>query len=142
MPEEHQFGEQYLSHLASTQQAYAERRLNDYLDGFAEQYFSVQLYTSWAEDKVSLATKIERDFDRFELLQMDFTVLRSWFSGDLGYAHLSYETRLRVRETGRILLDKRENLLIGTHLGSGRWLIDCKIVLSAENHYEDGAAEL
>jgi hypothetical protein len=142
MPESHLFGEQYLAHLAATQQAYAERRLPDYLAGFAEHYYSVQLHTRWAEDKLALAAKIQRDIERFELLQMDFGVLRSWFTGERGYAHLSYETRLRVRETGRTLLDRRENLLLGSHHGAGRWLIDCKIVLRAENVYEDGAPEI
>lgn len=142
MSEAHPFGEQYLAHLAATQQAYAERRLTDYLAGFAEHYYSVQLHTRWAEDKTALAAKIARDIERFELLQMDFSVLRSWYSGERGYAHLGYETRLRVRETGRVLIDKRENLLLGTHWGEGRWLIDCKIVLKAENHYEDGAPEV
>jgi hypothetical protein len=137
MPETHPFGEQYLAHLAVTQRAYTERRLPDYLAGFAEHYYSVQLDTRWAEDKAALAEKIARDIERFELLQMDFEVLRSWYTGERGYAHLAYETRLRVRDSGRVLLDRRQNLLIGTHLGAGHWLIDCKIVLNAENRYED-----
>lgn len=142
MSERHSFDEEYLAHLAATQQAYVERRLPDYLAGFAAHYYSVQLHTRWAEDKDALAAKIQRDIARFELLSMDFSVLRSWFTGELGYAHLSYETRLKVRETGRVLLDRRQNLLIGSHCGNGRWLIDCKIVVSAENTYEDGAPEI
>jgi hypothetical protein len=139
---DHPYGEQWLAHLAATQQSYAERRLADYLDGFNDSYFSVQLHTQWAEDKAALEKKILRDFDRFDLLEMDFTVLRAWYAGEQGYAHLGYVTKLRVRETGRTLVDRRENLLVGHHRGAGRWGIDCKVVLKAENLYEDGAPEV
>jgi hypothetical protein len=139
---DHPFGEQWLSHLAATQAAYAERRLPDYLAGFSDAYFSVQLHTHWSEDKPALEKKMRRDFERFELLQMDFTVLRAWYAGERGFAHLGYETRLKVRESGRTLVDRRENMLTGAHLGDGRWRIDCKVVLKAENFYEDGAPEI
>ena len=142
MSSEHPFGEQWLEHLATTQQAYTERRLADYLAGFSDEYYSVQLHTQWAEDKAALEQKMLRDFERYELLQMDFTVLRAWFAGGHSFAHLGYETKLKVKETGRTLIDRRENILTGTHLGYGKWLVDCKIVLRAENFYEDGAPEI
>jgi hypothetical protein len=135
--EAHRYGQAWQEHLTATQRAYEERRLADYLAGFSGEYYSVQLHTRWAEDKCGLEAKMLKDFARFDLLRMDFTLLRDWYAGERGFAHLGYETRLRVRDSGRLLIDKRENLLTGTHLGEGRWQIDCKVVLKAENYYED-----
>jgi hypothetical protein len=132
----HPFAAQYEQHLHTTQQAYVERRIADYLAGFAEHYSSVQLHTRWGEDKAQLAAKIAKDIERFELLSMDLQVLRTWYSGEVGYGHLSYYTRLKHRESERILIDRRENILVGEHGGAGRWLVVCKIVLKAENFYE------
>lgn len=132
----HPYADEYIAHLRATQTAYAERREADYLAGFAEHYYSVQLGTTWGEDKAQLATKIAADIERFELLSMDLEVRRSWFSGEVGYGHLAYVTRLCHRESGRVLFDRRENILVGEHLGAGRWLVVCKIVLRAENVYE------
>ena len=55
----------------------------------------MQLHTGWGEDKAQLADKIARDIEKFELLQMDFEILRHWYSGEIGYAHLAYFSRLR-----------------------------------------------
>jgi hypothetical protein len=153
----HPFAEQFRLHLETTQQAYVERRVDDYLAGFAEHYSSVQLHSEWGEDKAQLATKIARDIERFELLSMDLRILRVWFSGEIGYAHVAYHTRLRLREDSgaglqtrggeaglktspTVLIDRRENILTGEHQGDGRWLVACKIVVRARNYYE-GADE-
>jgi hypothetical protein len=135
--------QRYLDHLAATQQAYAERRIEDYLAGFAPHYRSVQLHTAWTEDKQQLADKIRSDIARFELLDMQFEVIGSWFAGNTGFAHLRYHTRLGIRgqDQQRILVDRRENILVGEPAdvsegeGSG-WAIISKIVLRAENYYE------
>jgi hypothetical protein len=148
---DHPYGEQYETHLHTTQQAYVERRVADYLAGFAEHYYSVHLGTEWGEDKAQLAVKIARDIERFELLSMELTVLRLWFSGEVGYGHLSYHTRLLPKsgaglQTGdqqaglktspTVLIDRRENILVGEHMGGGRWQVISKIVLKASNYYE------
>jgi hypothetical protein len=134
--ETHRFGKEFEQHLHSTQQAYVERRIEDYLAGFAEHYYSVQLHSEWGEDKAQLRTKIARDIERFELLNMDLRVLRLWYSGEIGYGHLRYNTRLQAHGDSRILVDRRENILVGEHLGQGRWAIVCKIVMRARNFYE------
>ena len=136
MPLEHPFAEQYIEHLKITQQAYEQRRLVDYLAGFAESYFSVQLHADWAEDKAQLATKISEDFERFELLSMDFEVLKHWYVGETGFAHLAYTTRLKFTDGGRVLVDQRENLIVGQHLGAGRWELTGKIILKAQSNYQ------
>jgi hypothetical protein len=133
----HPFAEQFEQHLHSTQQAYVERRIDDYLAGFAEHYYSVQLHNNWGEDKPRLREKIARDIERFELLSMELKVLRVWYSGEIGYGHLRYHTRLQGRADQRILIDRRENILVGEHLGEGRWQIACKIVVRAKNYYEN-----
>lgn len=133
----HLYAAQFEQHLRTTQQAYVERRIEDYLAGFADQYYSVQLGSEWGEDKAQLASKIARDIERFELLSMDLRVLRLWFSGEIGYGHLRYLTRLRSREgDNRVLIDRRENILVGEHCGAGKWLVICKIVVRAKNYYE------
>jgi hypothetical protein len=132
----HPYGAQYEAHLHATQQAYVERRVADYLAGFAEHYSSVQLGTAWGEDKAQLDAKIARDIARFELLSMELAVLRLWYSGEVGYGHLRYHTRLRPRSTDTVLVDRRENILVGEHVGAGEWHIISKIVLKARNYYE------
>src|SRR5688572_9604419 len=118
----HPFGAQFEAHLRTTQRAYVERRSADYLAGFTEHYYSVQLGTEWGEDKEQLAVKIARDIERFALLSMELDVLRLWYSGEVGYGHLGYRTRLRTAD-GRILIDRRENILVGEHVGAGQWRI-------------------
>ncbi len=132
----HPFSYQFLSHIAVTQSAYKERRLDEYLAGFAECYYSVHLNTQWAEDRRQLRDKINADFARYELLNMDYEVIRHWFVSETGYAHLSYFTRLRFRDSGRVLVDTRENLIVAEHSGQGKWEITSKIILSAQNYFE------
>jgi len=137
MPGIHKYADEFIAHIRTTQQAYEERRLDDYLLGFSPEYTAVQLNTDTVEDFAGLAAKIKADFERFELLKMDFEVLNHWYSGDLGYAHLSYLTRLRFADSGRVLVDRRENIVTAVHQGRGRWLLATKIVLSARNYIED-----
>ena len=139
----HPYAEQFAAHLHTTQQAYEQRRIADYLAGFADHYYSVQLGTEWGEDKAQLAAKIARDIERFELLSMELDVLRLWYSGEVGYGHLRYHTRLRPNggDTGRVLIDRRENILVGEHSGNGQWRIISKIVVKARNYYEGEADE-
>jgi hypothetical protein len=136
----HPFAAQFEQHLRVTQQAYVERRSEDYLAGFADLYYSVQLGSQWGEDKAQLARKIARDIERFELISMELRVLRLWFSGEIGYGHLRYRTRLQARDgDDRVLIDRRENILVGEHSGNGSWLIASKIVVRARNYYESEA---
>jgi hypothetical protein len=140
----HPFGAQFEAHLRSTQQAYVERRSADYLAGFAEHYYSVQLGTEWGEDKAQLAVKIARDIEGFELLSMDLQVVRLWYSGEIGYGHLSYYTQLLPKgasgkTSSTVLIDRRENILVGEHIGNGQWRIISKIVVKASNYYDDVA---
>jgi hypothetical protein len=72
VPDSHPFGQEWEQHLGTTQRAYEERRLADYLAGFSDGYHSVQLGTRWEEDKEGLEAKMVKDFARFELLRMDF----------------------------------------------------------------------
>lgn len=136
MPLDHPFSTQFIKQMETTQQAYAQRRLEDYLAAFSDSYYSVQLDTDWGEDKAQLAKKISDDFVRFELLSMDFDVLKHWYVGETGFAHLAYITRLKYADSGRVLVDKRENLIVGNHLGEGRWELAGKIVLKAQSYFE------
>ncbi len=135
----HQYSEQFIEHMKTTQQAYEQRRLEDYLAGFADSYYSVQLHTDWGEDKAQLKRKIGDDFVRFELLSMDFDVLKHWYERDTGFAHLDYITRLKFTDSGRVLIDKRENLIVGNHLGDGAWELTGKIIVNAKSTFESEA---
>lgn len=136
MPDSHPYAEQFVAHMARTQQAYSQRRLEDYLAGFSDDYHSAQLHTHFSEDKQQLREKMLSDFERFELLSMEFHVLQQWYAGDTGFALLSYHTRLKVQRTGKVLIDRRQNILVGRHLGEGVWTLISKIVVTAENVYE------
>lgn len=142
MPQNHLYETQFINLINSTQRAYAERRTEQYVDAFGEGYYSVQLHTDWGEDKHGLARRIASDAERFELLGMDFEVLRTWFVEETGYAHMRYFTRLRLRDTGRVLVDKRENLVTAGHRGEGLWELNGKIVLKAENFFEDDQPDI
>ncbi|HES58019.1 MAG TPA: hypothetical protein ENO21_01160 [Firmicutes bacterium] len=137
MAQNHRYEEQFLNLITSTQQAYEARRTADYVGSFSDDYYSVQLHTDWGEDKAGLSRRIASDAERFELLGMDFEVLRTWFVEEMGFAHMRYVTRLRFRDTGRVLVDKRENLVTAGHRGKGCWELNGKIVLKAENFFED-----
>ena len=136
MAETHPQQEGFLKIITETQRAYAERRTEDYVGAFCSGYYSVQLHTEWGEDKGRLADKIASDVERFELIKMDYQILRTWFIEDVGYAHMSYVTRLRFRDSARVLIDKRENLVTAAHRGDGNWELNGKIVLKAENYFE------
>jgi hypothetical protein len=71
---------------------------------------------------------------------MDFEVKRVWFTGDTGFAHLGYFTRLRFKDSQRVIVDKRENLITGRHTGSGNWELTGKIVLKAQNYLEEDSS--
>ena len=136
MPDSHPHAAEFIAHLQSTQQNYVARDLPGYLAGFSADYFSVQLNTNWGEDKEKLEQKMQRDMEQFELLDMQLNVIRDWYAGDTGFGHLEYLTRLRFRDSGRILIDKRRNLIVGRHMGGGVWEIVSKIVVTANNYFE------
>ena len=136
MPNTHPFAAQFIELMSTTQAAYAAREGEKYLQAFAEAYYSVQLDHEFEEDVSQLAQKITRDIERFDILQMDFTVKRIWFAGDIGFAHLAYLTRMRFKDTERCIRDQRENLIVGKHLGGGQWELICKTILRAETRIE------
>jgi hypothetical protein len=136
MAADHEFAQQFIDHMATTQNAYAERRLSDYLAGFSDDYCGAAVGSNYSEDKATLEHKIAVDLERYKLISMDYDVLRHWYAGDTGFAHLSYRTRLRQKTTQRVLVDARENLIVGKHLGNGHWTLISKIMLSAVNHFE------
>lgn len=137
MPPSHQYSRQFIEHMQETQQSYVKRDLASYLAGFSADYYSVQLGTKWGEDKHELKQKMVRDIEKFELLDMQLNVIRDWYAGDIGFGHLEYLTRLRFADSGRILIDKRQNLIVGRHRGEGNWEIISKIVVRAANYFED-----
>jgi len=96
----------------------------------------VQLHSVFHENLDQLRAKIAADMEKYELISMEFKMLDDWYTGEIGYAHMSYVTRLRFRDSGRVLIDERENLIVGQHLGSGRWEIKAKITISARNYFE------
>ncbi|MEZ5338815.1 MAG: hypothetical protein R3F46_11195 [bacterium] len=136
MPDSHPHAAQFVAHMQATQQNYVQRNLEGYLAGFSDEYFSVQLNTQWGEDKQQLAEKMVKDMQKFELLDMQLNVIRDWYAGDTGFGHLEYLTRLRFADSGRVLIDKRQNLIVGRHLGEGRWELISKIVITAANYFE------
>ncbi|MDQ7005722.1 MAG: hypothetical protein Q9Q40_00665 [Acidobacteriota bacterium] len=127
---DHPFAREFVALLGATQQAYEKRQLDTYLAGFAPEYRSVILGTPGQEDFTGLRKKIARDLERFDLLEMRFTLLDEWYAGETGFAHLQYRTRLRD-EHGREIIDQRRNIIVGRHLGDGRWQILSKIVVEA-----------
>ncbi len=130
--------ESLISHMETIRQCYVRRDIEGYLSGFAKYYRSFQLNDSeWLEDICGLRQKMLSEFERFELLSMEFEVLQVRFVADRGYAHLRYRSRLRPRnESARILLDSRENLIVAKHLGREKWLIEAKITVSSEVSHE------
>ncbi len=136
MPDSHPHAAAFIEHMQATQQSYVRRDLENYLRGFSAEYFSVQLDTGWGEDKSQLESKMLRDMAQFELQDMQLNVIRDWYAGEIGFGHLEYLTRLRFVDSGRILIDKRRNLIVGRHLGNGSWEIISKIVISAANYFE------
>ncbi len=60
---------------------------------------------------------------------MEFEVLQHWFAGSIGFARIEYRTRLRTRETGRIVDDRRHNLIIAEENADESWSIISKFVL-------------
>ena len=136
MPEKHPHAADFVALMGSTQQAYVERRIDDYLAAWHPYYCSVLLGSEWSEDKRGLADKIARDMKNFELLQMDFELLRDWYCAENGFGHLAYFTRLRRLSDSRVLIDRRENIIAGLHLGAGKWTLISKIVVRAENYFE------
>jgi hypothetical protein len=115
--------------ISRAQRAYAERRLEEYLSAFDGHYTGARLGRDDLEDMPMLATRIEDDFRRFELLGMDYSILRHWYAGETAFAHMRYETRLRSVSDGALRVDKRENLIVGRHIGGDKWLIVAKITL-------------
>lgn len=142
MADTHPQQDGFLKIITETQRAYAERRTDDYVDAFCDGYYSVQLNTDWGEDKAKLASKIASDVERFELLSMDYEIVRVWFIEEVGYSHMRYVTRLKFRDTGKVLIDKRENLVTAAHRGDGRWELNGKIVLKADNYFEDDQPDI
>ncbi len=136
MSNTHPYAEQFIQLLSATQSAYAARDAQAYLAAFADDYYSVQLDASFEENRQQLSEKIHLDIARYDILQMDFAVQRTWFTADTGFAQLAYLTRLRVRGTERILRDQRANMIIGRHLGAGQWEIICKTILQAKTVVE------
>lgn len=136
MAKQHEHAEAFVSFLNTTQQAYETRRLDDYISAFAADYCTVQLHSVFHEDLAQLRAKIAADMEKYELLSMDFRMLDDWYTGEIGYAHMSYVTRLRFRDSGRVLIDERENLIVGAHQGDGRWEIKAKITINARNYFE------
>jgi len=140
MAKAHPHSEAFLSFLNQTQQAYETRRLEHYIAAFAGDYCTVQLHSTFHENVDQLRAKIAADMEKYELLSMDFKMLDDWYTGDIGYAHMAYVTRLRFRDSGRVLIDERENLIVGEHGGAGEWQIKAKITISARNYFESEVA--
>ena len=111
MAKQHEHAEAFISFLNTTQQAYETRRLDDYIAAFAADYCTVQLHAGFHEDLGQLRAKIAADMEKYELLSMDFRMLDDWYTGEIGYAHMSYVTRLRFRDSGRVLIDERDAYL-------------------------------
>ena len=110
MPETYEYGAGFIELSTTTQRAYTDRRTGDYVAAFGDGYYSVQLDTSWGEDKQQLAAKIVSDAERFELLKMDFEIVRTWFIEETGYAHMRYLTRLRFRDSGETVATACANI--------------------------------
>ena len=139
-PLEHTHAQGFLDLMATTQAAYERRDLPGYLQSFSGDYSSVILDSDWWEDRTLLEEKMRKDHERFEIVSMDFEIRRHWYSGETGFAHLAYLTRLRLKDSGSILIDQRENIIVGHHQGDGRWMLVNKIVLKVSSHLEEDAA--
>lgn len=133
----HPFGAEFIAMINNAQQAYTERRLADYLAAYSPDYCGVMLNSEIHEDGAGLEARMQADVDRFDLLLMDFTILGHWFSGEVGYAHMKYFTRLRRKDNGKVLIDERENLIVAQHSAGGRWEIMAKIGIKAKNYTEE-----
>ena len=96
--------------VRAAQQAYAERRLVAYLDKFSSDYFGVQLHTDEQEDFTKMHQRVAYEMDNFDLLNLDYRVITHWFAGDQAFLHTQHYTRLRYKDTGRVMVDMRENV--------------------------------
>ncbi|GEM_PF-3987636 len=124
--------EGYLAHLEFTRSGYLERVLSRYLAGFHPDYLGIDLTASLPpEDLAGLEEKMLREFERFELEEMELSPEMVKVAGCVGLARLSYRSVLRLKESGKLFLDRRTNLLIGFHDGS-RWWITYKVTLKKE----------
>lgn len=124
--------EGYLAHLEFTRSGYLERKLERYLDGFHPDYLGIDLTASLPpEDLAGLREKMLREFERFELMEMELSPDMVRVAGCVGLARLSYRSVLKLKSDGRCFLDRRTNLLIGFHDGS-RWWITYKVTLKKE----------
>ncbi len=126
----------FIALIETTQRAYEERCLEDYLGAFSADYAGAQLGSDFSEDAAGLRERLTADMEKYQLISMDFEILRCWAAGPCAYSHMRYHTRLRHKTSGRVLVDKRENLVFGHPEQGGRWLLDGKIGLSAENYFE------
>jgi len=125
--------------MERTRQCYVNRDIEGYLAGFSDTYISFQLDGEFFENRDSLKEKILREFERYDLLSMDFEVVQVHFADNMGYAQLRYISKLKPvagNNQRGILVDKRENLIVAKQKADGSWLIEAKIVLSVENYYE------
>ena len=138
MAKTHPHSDGFLELIRFTQAAYEQRRLEDYLGAFAPDYTGVQLNTGFSEDYAGLRRRMSADRERYELLSMDFAIVDNWYTGDTGYAHMRYHTRLRLRDGGRVMVDRRENIVAGRLGEDGVWRLNLKVTLNAENYIEDG----
>lgn len=137
MAEYHPHAESFLELIRTAQQAYTERRVEDYLGYYLPEYTGAALGSDYHEDFEMLAARMRRDAERYELVKMDFTIERYWFQEDTGYAHLEYDLELRHREKGHRVLDKRTNLVAARHLGDGVWRLSLKVKIEADTQVLD-----
>ncbi|OPX23077.1 MAG: hypothetical protein B1H03_02775 [Planctomycetales bacterium 4484_113] len=127
---EQALAESFRAHMEAVRECYLRRDLEGYLAGFADYYRSFQVGADWKEDKAALRRKMEDDFARYDILEMDFSAHSIHIIGDRAYGHLHYQTKLNARGDGRMVVDERENIVVGKLLADGSWLLEAKIVLS------------
>lgn len=127
-----------MAHIEETRQCYLKRDLEGYLAHFAQDYLSFSLDDpDFLEDKRKLREKIASEFERYDLLSMDFEVMGIYFTEEHGYAHLSYKSRLKPKNSrdANVLNDERENLIVARKVGEDRWLIEAKIISKGRSYY-------
>lgn len=129
----------FRAHMEAVRECYLHRDIQGYLAGYADYYYGIQFDGNHLENKNALRRRLEKEFQRFDLISMEFKVDLVEFAADRGYASLRYVTKLKDKEDGRIMVDERKNLVIGKHQANGSWLLEAKITLHADSRFEEVA---
>ena len=119
--------------MRRAQRAYVERDIETYMGAWLPEYKSFSLSGDFSEDLADLRVKLEREFEKYSEVKMDFSIKKLEVAGDTGIAVLNYESELAGK--GLRVKDRRENMIIGRFDGE-KWRLLSKIIIWHETKSE------